>query len=198
MKTLEKAIQNIRTGKMIIITDDKHRENEGDLVMAAQFATPKAINFMITHGRGLVCVPLIERRAKALELPLMARQNTSLYHTNFTVSVDAVRGTTTGIPASERAATIRAIASEKTKPKYLARPGHVFPIIAHPKGLKDRRGHTEASVEMAVLAGCEPVAVVCEILAAHGESLRGKKLTAFAKKYNFPLVSIAEIVKYKK
>lgn len=198
MSTAETAVRNLKRGKIIIITDAKTRENEGDLVMAAEFATAKKINFMITHGRGLVCLPLTRERARALHLPLMARQNTSRFRTNFTVSIDAKTGITTGIPAGERALTIRAVVNSKTKPSDLARPGHVFPIIAHPKGLAGRQGHTEASVDLMRLAGLAPIAVVCEILAPDGRSARGQTLTAFAKKFKLPIISIAQIIAYKK
>lgn len=198
MNAIETAIQNLKQGRIIIITDSTTRENEGDLVMAAELATAQKINFMISEGRGLVCLPLTAERAKALHLPLMARQNTSRFRTNFTVSIDAKKGITTGIPAGERALTIRAVVNPKTKPSDLARPGHVFPIIAHPKGVLGRQGHTEASVDLMRLAGLAPVAVVCEILGPDGNSARGQTLTAFSKKFKLPIISIAQIITYKK
>lgn len=197
MKTFAKVIRNLKQGKIIIITDSKTRENEGDLMMAAEFATPDKINFMITRGRGLVCLPLTARRARALRLPLMVSQNTSRFHTNFTVSLDAKKGITTGIPAAERALTIRAVVNPKTKPSDLAKPGHIFPIIAHPQGVLGRQGHTEAALDLVCLAGLKPAAVVCEILDKNGRSARGKILAAFAKKFKLPIISIAEIIAIK-
>ncbi len=192
-KLVIQAITDIKNGKMIIVTDATDRENEGDLIMAAELVTPDAINFMATYGRGLICAPLPPDYAERLELPLMVPNNTSLHHTNFTVSIDAEAGMTTGIPARERAYTINLLAQKNTKPADFLRPGHIFPLIAHSRGLRGRHGHTEAAVELAKLAGLAPVGVLCEILNEIGDSCRGEELTRFAQKHQLTLVSIEDI-----
>ena len=162
--SIDEAIEAIRAGEVIIIVDDEDRENEGDFVCAAESVTPEIVNFMVRHGRGMVCVPLTEERMDALQLGMMVDGNTALHGTNFTVTVDYVHGTSTGISASDRAATIRALAAEDTRPTDLARPGHIFPLKAVAGGVLRRAGHTEAAVDLARLAGLQPVGVVCEIL----------------------------------
>jgi 3,4-dihydroxy 2-butanone 4-phosphate synthase/GTP cyclohydrolase II len=193
MNTVEGALKQLARGGLIIVTDDKSRENEGDFVLAAEFATPEKINFMVTHGRGLVCTPLTPARAKKLGLRLMTAKNTARYHTQFTVSVDSKRGITTGISAHDRAKTIKLLAGKATRPRDLVQPGHLFPIIAHPKGLAGRRGHTEASLELLRRAGLEPVSVLCEILTTNGRAANGNELKALAKKFKLPLIAVADI-----
>lgn len=196
MPQLDTILQELRRGKIIIVTDDKTRENEGDFVLAAEFATPQKINFLITHGRGLVCLPLSQELAAKLKLPLMAKKNTSRFHTNFTISVEAARGTTTGISAHDRATTILAAANPKAKPRDLVRPGHIFPLIAHPKGVLGRRGQTEATIDLLQLAGLTQAGVLCEILASSGRAMKGIELLKFAKKFKLKIISVADIAKY--
>jgi len=183
---------------MLILVDDENRENEGDLVIAAQHATPKEINFMITHGRGLVCAPITEARAKQLGLAPMCPENTALHGTHFTVSVDARDGITTGISAYDRAKTIRLLVNEATKPDDLARPGHVFPLIARDGGVLRRAGHTEATVDLARLAGLVPAAVLCEILNEDGTMARLPQLHEIASRHSLPVVNIADLIAYRK
>src|SRR6478735_5190187 len=161
--TIEEVVRDIATGKIVIVTDDADRENEGDLVMAAEKATPKAVNFMAMHGRGLICVPISNERAEQLGLQRMVAQNREMYRTDFTVSVDAARGVTTGISAHDRAATIQTIADPKSKPEDLVQPGHIFPLRAKEGGVLRRAGHTEAAVDLARMAGLQPAGVLCEI-----------------------------------
>src|ERR1700716_1947979 len=162
--TIDDVVSDIAKGKMVIVTDDADRENEGDLVMAAEKATPKAINFMAMHGRGLICVPISNERAEQIGLQRMVAQNREMYRTDFTVSVDAARGVTTGISAHDRAATIKTIADPKSTPDDLVQPGHVFPLRAKDGGVLRRAGHTEAAVDLARMAGLEPAGVLCELL----------------------------------
>lgn len=194
MKNLEFILHKLQQGKMVVVVDDADRENEGDLVMAAEKVTPKDIAFMASEGRGLICVPLTKKRANELDLVPMTEQNTAPLRCNFTVSVDIKKGITTGISANDRAKTILAIANKSTKPDSLARPGHVFPLIANEAGVFGRRGHTEGAVELMRLAGLKPISVICEIMGADGQMLRGKTLHAFAKKNKLPIISIDEIV----
>jgi len=165
---IEEALQRYHDGEMLILVDDENRENEGDLVMAAQHITPEAVNFMVTYGRGMVCVPITEDRAGELGLSPMCSDNTALHGTHFTVTVDAKDGISTGISAQDRALTIRLMVDKSIKPDDLARPGHIFPLIARNGGVLRRAGHTEATVDMARLAGLEPAAVLCEILNEDG------------------------------
>ncbi len=195
---IEEAIDRIRSGEMLILVDDENRENEGDLVIAAEHATAEAVNFMAKHGRGLICMPIEERRARGLGLTPMCPENTALHGTFFTVSVDAKEGITTGISAHDRARTIRVILDDKTRPDDLARPGHIFPLIAREGGVLRRAGHTEATVDLARLAGGKPAAVLCEILNDDGTMARLPQLEAFAKRHNLIIVSIADLIAYRK
>jgi len=197
MDSVEKAIDEIRNGKMVILVDDEDRENEGDLCMAAAFATPEAINFMSKYGRGLICVTLTEEKADQLKLPLMVVDNNSKFKTAFTVSVDAVKGTTTGISAADRATTIQAIIRPDAKPEDLARPGHIFPLRAKKGGVLVRVGQTEGSVDLARLAGVYEAGVICEIMNDDGTMARRPQLEQMAKKFNLTIVTIADIVKYR-
>ena len=195
---IDEAIERIRTGRMLIIVDDEDRENEGDLVVAAEFATPEVINFMTRHARGLVCVPIIEERAKALNLTPMSPENTALHGTQFTVSVDAKDGVTTGISAYDRARTIQALIDEETKPDDLARPGHVFPLIARKGGVLRRAGHTEAAVDLARLAGLKPAGVICEIMNEDGSMAHLPELKELAAKFDLGIIKIADLIAYRK
>ncbi|MBC7329088.1 bifunctional 3,4-dihydroxy-2-butanone-4-phosphate synthase/GTP cyclohydrolase II [bacterium] len=194
----EKAIEEIKEGRMLIVVDDEHRENEGDLVIAAEKVTPEHIAFMASYGRGLICVPITEERAKELDLPLMTTENTEAHRTAFTISVDAKKGTTTGISAQDRATTIKALIDPTTKPSDLARPGHIFPIIAKKGGVLVRAGHTEAAVDLATLAGLYPAGVICEILNDDGTCARLPQLIEFAKKWGLHIVTINSLIEYRR
>jgi 3,4-dihydroxy 2-butanone 4-phosphate synthase / GTP cyclohydrolase II len=198
LNTIEEAIEDIRQGKMIIVVDDEDRENEGDFLAAADKVTPEMINFMATHGRGLICTPLTERRCTELELSSMVVNNTDHMQTAFTVSVDLKgNGVTTGISAADRAKTIAALVDENTKPHDLARPGHIFPLIAKQGGVLRRTGHTEAAIDFARLAGFTPAGVICEIMNDDGTMSRLPQLVEVAKKFNLKLVSIEDLVAYR-
>jgi 3,4-dihydroxy 2-butanone 4-phosphate synthase/GTP cyclohydrolase II len=194
----EQAIEEIKEGRMLIVVDDEHRENEGDLVIAAEKVTPEHIAFMASYGRGLICVPITEERAKELDLPLMTTENTEAHRTAFTISVDAKKGTTTGISAQDRATTIKALIDPSTKPSDLARPGHIFPIIAKKGGVLVRAGHTEAAVDLATLAGLYPAGVICEILNDDGTCARLPQLIEFAKKWGLHIVTINSLIEYRR
>jgi len=194
----ERAIEKFRSGMMLILVDDENRENEGDLVIAAEFASAAAINFMATHGRGLVCMPMEARRASELGLAPMCPDNTALHGTQFTVSVDARYGIGTGISAHDRARTIQLLLDEQTKPSDLARPGHIFPLVARDGGVLRRAGHTEATVDLARLAGLQPAAVLCEILAEDGSMARLPQLEPFAREHGLDIVQIADLIAYRK
>ncbi len=194
---IEEAIEDIKKGRMVIVVDDENRENEGDLIMAAEKVTPEAINFMAKHARGLICVSITPERAQELDLPLMVKDNTAPYQTAFTVSVDAKEGTTTGISAYDRAVTIKKLIDPTTKPSDLARPGHVFPIIAKKGGVLQRSGHTEASLDLARLAGLYPAGVMCEIMNEDGTMARLPQLMEFAKKFNLKIIKIEDLIKYR-
>jgi 3,4-dihydroxy 2-butanone 4-phosphate synthase/GTP cyclohydrolase II len=194
----EQAIEEIKEGRMLIVVDDEHRENEGDLVIAAEKVTPEHIAFMASYGRGLICVPITEERAKELDLPLMTTENTEAHRTAFTISVDAKKGTTTGISAQDRATTIKALIDPATKPSDLARPGHIFPIIAKKGGVLVRAGHTEAAVDLATLAGLYPAGVICEILNDDGTCARLPQLIEFAKKWGLHIVTINSLIEYRR
>jgi len=196
--TIEEAIRKYQAGEMLILVDDENRENEGDLVIAAEHATPDAVNFMITHGRGLVCMPITEDRARALGLPPMCPENTALHGTHFTVSVDAMEGITTGISAYDRAYTIRLLIDEATRPADLALPGHIFPLIARDGGVLRRAGHTEATVDLARLASLKPAAVLCEILNDDGTMARVPHLEVFAEQHGLSIVNIADLIAHRK
>jgi len=194
---VEKAIGDIRRGRMVILTDDEDRENEGDLVMAAEKVTPAAINFMATHGRGLICLSLTEDRIRQLALPLMVQDNTSPFGTAFTVSIEAARGVTTGISAADRARTILAAVAPKARPGDLVRPGHVFPLRARSGGVLVRTGQTEGSVDLARLAGLSPAGVICEVMNADGTMARRPELLRFARRHGLTVVSVADLIRYR-
>lgn len=198
LDTVEEAIEETRKGNFVIVVDDDDRENEGDLIIAAQAVTPDKINFMETHARGLICVPLTAQRCDELDLPMMVTNNTSTHATPFTVSVDLLgNGCTTGISAHDRAKTIQALANPDTHPEELGRPGHIFPLMAKDKGVLSRIGHTEAAIDLAKLAGLRPASVLIEIKKEDGEMARLPELREFADKYNIKLISIADLVKYR-
>ena len=195
--SVETAVEHIRCGGMVIIVDDEDRENEGDVAMAAEVATPDAINFMVTHARGLVVVPMMSERLEQLRLPLMVQRNTDRMRTAFTVSVDAVNGTTTGISAQDRAATISALVNAETLPDDLARPGHVFPLRYTEGGVLVRAGHTEAIIDLVRLAGLYPAGVLCEMLADDGRSARMPDLEKVSAEHDLGIVSVADIISYR-
>jgi 3,4-dihydroxy 2-butanone 4-phosphate synthase/GTP cyclohydrolase II len=198
LNTIEEAIEDIRQGKVIIVVDDEDRENEGDFLAAAEKVTPEMINFMATHGRGLICAPLTERRCDELELQSMVKNNTDHMETAFTVSVDLKgNGVTTGISAADRAKTILALVNEDTKPYDLARPGHIFPLTAKQGGVLRRTGHTEAAIDFARLAGFKSAGVIVEIMNEDGTMARLPELVEVAKKFDLKLVSIEDLVAYR-
>ncbi len=198
LSTVEDAIEDTRAGKLVIIVDDEDRENEGDLAMAAEKVTPEAINFMATYGRGLICVPMMGQRLEQLRMPLMVQDNTARLGTAFTVSVDVLKGATTGISANDRAATIRALLDPNTRAEDLGRPGHIFPLRYMEGGVLKRAGQTEASVDLARLAGLQPAGVICEIMADDGTMARMEDLTAFSERHGLKIVSVADIIKYRR
>ncbi|MEN2993407.1 MAG: bifunctional 3,4-dihydroxy-2-butanone-4-phosphate synthase/GTP cyclohydrolase II [Bacteroidia bacterium] len=195
---IEAAVEALRQGRMVVVVDDEDRENEGDLVMAAQFATPEAVNFMAREARGLICVPLTAERARALQLPLMVAENTAPHHTAFTVSVDYIgEGPVTGISAYDRARTIRALSDPNARPEDFARPGHIFPLVARPEGVLRRAGHTEAAIDLMRLAGLYPAAVIVEIMNEDGTMARLPELRRFADQWGFPLITIRDLIAYR-
>ncbi len=195
--TIDEAVADIRDGRMIIIVDDEDRENEGDLVCAAEKITPEIINFMARHARGLICLPLTEERCDELHLTTQVAENTSFLGTAFTVSIDARRGITTGISAADRATTILAAVDSKARPQDLARPGHVFPLRAKNGGVMVRPGQTEASVDIARIAGLYPAGVICEVMNEDGTMARMPQLEAFAAQHNLKMISVADLVRYR-
>lgn len=196
--TIEEAIEEIKKGNFVIVVDDEDRENEGDLVIAAEHITPDKINFMETHARGLICVPLTAERCEELDLPMMVINNTSIHSTPFTVSVDLLtHGCTTGISAYDRAQTILALTREETRPEDLGRPGHIFPLRAQSKGVLRRSGHTEATIDLARLAGLYPAGVLAEIKKEDGSMARLPELMEMAEKFNLKIVSVADLIKYR-
>jgi 3,4-dihydroxy 2-butanone 4-phosphate synthase/GTP cyclohydrolase II len=197
--TIEQAIEDIRQGKLVLVADDEDRESEGDLVGAAEQVTPDIINFMATHGRGLICLTLTSERCHALGLPQMAEESSDAYETAFTVSVDAAKrfGVTTGISAADRAKTVQVAIDPATVPSDLRRPGHVFPLRGRPGGVLQRVGHTEASVDLARLAGLYPAGVICEVLADDGTMMRRPQLEQFATKHDLTFVTVAQLVAYR-
>ena len=198
LNTIEEAINDIRNGKIIIVVDDENRENEGDFLAAAEKVTPEMVNFMATHGRGLICTPLTEKRCKELELGMMVYNNTDPMETGFTVSVDLRgKGVTTGISAADRALTIKALIETETKPSDLARPGHIFPLRAKEGGVLRRTGHTEAAIDFARLAGLKPAGVIVEIMNEDGTMARLPQLLKVAKKFDIKIVSIEDLVAYR-
>lgn len=191
-----RAVAAIREGRTIVVVDDESRENEGDLVCAAAHATPNVVNFMVRHGRGLLCVPMGRERLEALGLPPMAKRNTDPMGTAFTVSVDARKGVTTGISASERSATVMTLADPNSGPDDFCQPGHIFPLLARDGGVLSRAGHTEATIDLCRLAGLPPVGLICEILRDDGEMMRLPDLVAFAKEHDLPLLTIADLIEH--
>lgn len=198
LESVERAVAAIGAGQMIIVVDSADRENEGDLVMAAQHVSARHVHFMATEGRGLICVPMTAARLAALRIDPMVACNTDPAGTAFHVSVDVRSGTTTGISASDRASTIRALADPNTKAEDFSRPGHVFPLAARDGGVLERAGHTEASIDLVTLAGLDPVAVICEIADSDGEMARMPTLTAFAERHQLPMVTIEELAAYRR
>ncbi|MDX9882008.1 MAG: bifunctional 3,4-dihydroxy-2-butanone-4-phosphate synthase/GTP cyclohydrolase II [Prolixibacteraceae bacterium] len=198
LNTIPEAIEAIRNGELVIVVDDEDRENEGDFIAAAELTTPEMVNFMATHGRGLICTPITEQRCDELDLQLMVGKNTSSHETPFTVSVDLIGyGCTTGISASDRAKTINALANPKTRPEELGRPGHIFPLKAKEKGVLRRSGHTEAAVDLARLAGLYPAGVLVEILNEDGTMARLPQLVKIAKKFNLKIITIKDLITYR-
>tara|TARA_R110002012_G_scaffold56340_8_gene144307 strand:+ start:2138 stop:3286 length:1149 start_codon:yes stop_codon:yes gene_type:complete len=198
LNTIEEAIEDIRNGKIIIVVDDENRENEGDFIAAAEMVTPEMINFMATHGRGLICAPLTEDRCNTLDLNMMVENNTVLHHTQFTVSVDLIgHGCTTGISVHDRSKTIKSLVDENTKASDLGRPGHIFPLRAKQGGVLRRTGHTEAAIDLARLAGLKPAGILVEILNEDGTMARLPQLMKVAKKFDLKLISIEDLVKYR-
>ena len=198
LNTIEEALEDIKNGKVIIVVDDEDRENEGDFVTAARNATPDLINFMATHGRGLICTPLIEERCDELGLEMMVQSNNSHFDTPFTVSVDLIgKGCTTGISASDRAKTVQALINPATKPNELGKPGHIFPLRAKKGGVLRRAGHTEAAVDISRLAGFEPAGLIVEIMNEDGSMARLPELIEIAKKYDMKIISIEDLIAYR-
>jgi 3,4-dihydroxy 2-butanone 4-phosphate synthase/GTP cyclohydrolase II len=197
MNTTEEIIEDLKNGKMVILVDDEDRENEGDLVLAAEFSTPSHINFMSKFGRGLICLTLTEERCKKLKLPLMVQENEGKLGTNFTVSIEAATGVTTGISASDRAKTIMAAISKNADHKSIVRPGHIFPLISHPGGVLYRAGHTEAGCDLAEIANLEPASVICEILNEDGSMARLPELIKFSKEHTIKIGTIADLIEFR-
>src|SRR3954463_4687083 len=196
--SIEAVVADLQKGKMVIVVDDADRENEGDLIMAAEFVTPAAINFMAKHGRGLICVPTNSERLQQLGIERMVRQNRETFKTDFQISVDAARGITTGISAADRAETIKIMADPTAVPEDLIQPGHVFPLRARPGGVLQRAGHTEATVDLVKLAGCRPIGVICEIMSDDGSMARLPELLKFAKKHRLKICTIADLIQYRR
>ena len=194
--SIDSALEDIVNGKAIIVVDSEDRENEGDLVVASELITPDTINFMAKEGRGLICVSITSERANSLDLMPMERKNSSLHETNFTISVDARHNTTTGISAFDRSETVRALIDNKTKAEDLARPGHIFPIVGKDGGVLRRAGHTEASIDLAQLAGLKPSGVICEIMDDDGSMARGDQLQQFSIKHNLKIISIEDLIRF--
>ncbi|MBD3652981.1 bifunctional 3,4-dihydroxy-2-butanone-4-phosphate synthase/GTP cyclohydrolase II [Kangiella sp.] len=197
LNSIEEIIEDIRQGKMVILMDDEDRENEGDLVMAATQVRPEDINFMARYGRGLICLPMTRERCEQLNLPLMSQQNGARFSTNFTVSIEAAEGVSTGISAADRARTVQMAVAPNAKPSDIVQPGHIFPIMAKPGGVLNRAGHTEASCDLARLAGFEPAAVIVEILNEDGTMARRPDLEKFAEEHNLKIGTIADLIEYR-
>ncbi len=193
---MQHALRDLRAGKIVVVTDDDDRENEGDFIALSDRITPDTVNLIITEGRGLLCQAITPERAHEMELEPMVSHNTALHSTAFTVSVDAIKGCTTGISSSDRAITIRTLAAPESRPEELSRPGHIFPLVAAPGGLSERQGHTEAAVALAQLSGALPSAVLCEILDEDGTMARGSRLSAIADRLGMPEISIQDIIAY--
>ena len=197
LASTEEIIAELRAGKMVILVDEEDRENEGDLVLAADHVTAEAVNFMAKHGRGLICLTLTRERCQQLNLPLMVRDNGAAMGTNFTVSIEAATGVTTGISAADRALTIQTAVAPNAKPSDLVQPGHIFPLMAQPGGVLIRSGHTEAGCDLAAMAGCSPTAVICEIMKDDGSMARLPDLIEFAKEHQLKIGSIASLIQYR-
>jgi len=197
LSSIPEAIEDLTAGKFIIIVDDEDRENEGDLALAAEMVTPEAINFMALQARGLICLPIIGKRLDELRIPLMVRENTSKFSTAFTVSIEAKHRVSTGISASDRAETIKAVIDPATKPEDLVRPGHMFPLRAREGGVLVRVGHTEAIVDLARLAGLYPAGVICEIMNEDGSMARLPQLEVMSEKYGIKIVTVADLIAYR-
>src|SRR3954463_2734091 len=196
--TIEQALEDIREGKMVVVCDDEDRENEGDLTMAAQFVTPEAINFMATHGRGLICLSLTPERCEELGLDLMAAKNESPFETPFTVSIEAREGVTTGISAADRARTIQVAIDPESRPRDLVQPGHVFPLKSRPGGVLERTGQTEAAVDLARLAGLNPSGVICEVMNDDGTMARVPDLERYCAKHGLKMITVADLIAYRR
>ncbi len=194
--SIPEAIEEIKKAHLLIIVDSLDRENEGDIFFPAQQVTAEKINFMYQHTVGLICVPITAQRATQLNLPLMVEKNEEHFHVNFTISVDARYGITTGAPASDKVKTIQILAKPNSQEQELVKPGHIFPLIAREGGLAERQGHTEAAVELAQLAGYDPSGVICELIDEVGEMLRGKKLEEFAQAHSLKIISIEQLTEY--
>ena len=197
LASTEEIVAELKAGKMVILVDEEDRENEGDLVLAADHVTPEAVNFMAKHGRGLICLTLTRERCQQINLPLMVRDNGTSMGTNFTVSIEAASGVTTGISAADRAHTIKTAVAANAKPNDLVQPGHIFPLMAQPGGVLIRSGHTEAGCDLAAMAGCSPTAVICEIMKDDGSMARLPDLLEFAKEHQLKIGSIADLIKYR-
>ena len=197
LNTVEELLADFRQGKMIILMDDEDRENEGDLIMAAEMVRPEDINFMVKHARGLVCLPMTHERCEYLQIPLMVNVNNAQYSTNFTLSIEAAEGVTTGISAADRAHTIRVATKRKAKPEDIVQPGHVFPLMARPGGVLSRAGHTEAGCDLARMAGFEPAAVIVEIMNDDGSMARRPQLEEFAQEHDLRIGTIADLIHYR-
>jgi len=197
LASTEEIIAELRAGKMVILVDEEDRENEGDLVLAADHVTAEAVNFMAKHGRGLICLTLTRERCQQINLPLMVRDNGTSMGTNFTVSIEAASGVTTGISASDRALTIKTAVAPNAKPSDLVQPGHIFPLMAQPGGVLIRSGHTEAGCDLAAMAGCSPTSVICEIMKDDGSMARLPDLLEFAKEHQLKIGSIADLIQYR-
>lgn len=197
LSTIENALETLARGGMVVVVDDEDRENEGDIIVASDHVTPATIAFMMKHARGLICVAMEGDRLDALGIPLMVPNNTEFLKTAFTVSVDYIHGTTTGISAADRAATVKALMDETSAPDDFARPGHIFPLRAHPDGVLGRPGHTEAAVDLARLIGAKPSGVICEIANDDGTMARLPDLIEFCKQHALPLISIEDLIRYR-
>lgn len=197
IERVEKAINALKAGQGILVLDDEDRENEGDIIWAAESITPQQMALTIRYGSGIVCLCLSKERCKELELPMMVSHNTSKNGTAFTISIEAAKGVSTGVSAADRVTTIRAAVADNAKPTDLSHPGHIFPLVANDGGVLTRRGHTEASVDLVKLAGLKPAGVLCELMNDDGSMARAPEVVAFAKKFKMPVVTIADIVEYR-
>ena len=197
LERVERALEALRAGKGVMVLDDENRENEGDMVFVAETMTTEQMAMSIRHGSGIVCVCITEERRQQLDLPMMVENNTSHFHTAFTVTIEAAQGVTTGVSAADRLTTVRAAAADNAKPSDLNRPGHVFPLRAQPGGVLTRGGHTEASIDLATLAGFKPVAVLCELTNDDGTMARAPEDVTFAKQHDMPVLTIEDLVAYR-